>query len=172
MAKEPAAKASAKRKPATKTKAASKKKAASKTTSNKTTATALSPAAVIAAVQPEVRRKDAETLLEWFEDVSGYPPVVWSGGMIGYGRYRYSYKSGRTGEWFMTGFAARKSALSIHILPGYGFPKMADLLAQLGKHKTGAGCLYITRLDDIDMGVLRKIVEAGLAEVAATGEVL
>ncbi len=167
MGKAPASKAKAKRQPAKKA-----TKTAKKTTTNKTTTTEASAADVIGAVEPEVRRRDAETLLAWFEEVSGYPPVVWSGGMIGYGRYRYSYKSGRTGEWFMTGFAARKSALSIYIMPGYSFGNMPKLLAKLGKHKTGAGCLYVTKLADIDMAVLRKIVKAGLAEVAATEEVL
>ncbi len=132
---------------------------------NKTKASEQSPLDYIATVEPERRRTDAEILLPWFEKTTGLPAVMWGASTVGFGRYCYKYESGREGEWFMVGFAPRKANMSIHIMPGYQFEKMPDALSRLGKHKVGKGCLYVTRLDAIDLDVLGEIVDAGLANL-------
>ncbi|MEM9902412.1 MAG: DUF1801 domain-containing protein [Pseudomonadota bacterium] len=116
---------------------------------------------VIAAAEPAHRREEGRVLDALFREASGFEPLVWSGGMIGYGRYDYAYKSGRTGTWFATGFALRKANVALHIMPGYA--DFGDLLARLGPHKTGAACIYVTRLTRVDPFVIAEIVRAGLA---------
>ncbi|MEM6852548.1 MAG: DUF1801 domain-containing protein, partial [Pseudomonadota bacterium] len=122
----------------------------------KTKATNASPAAVIAALEYPTRKADAETLLAFFDRVTGLPAKMWGPSMIGYGRYAYRYESGREGEYFMTGFSARKTALSIYIMPGYA--DLTEMLSRLGKHKMGKSCLYINKLADVDMAVLEEMV--------------
>ena len=129
---------------------------------NKTVPTDVSPAAFIATVENATRRTDAQTLLSWFEKVTGLEPVMWGPSIIGYGRYRYRYETGLEGESMLTGFSPRKSAMTVYIMPGYRFPEMQDKLSRLGKHKLGKSCLYIGKLADIDMQVLREIVEDGV----------
>jgi len=129
---------------------------------NKTVPTDVSPAAFIATVENAARRADAQMLLSWFEEVTGLEAVMWGTSIIGYGRYRYKYESGREGESMLTGFSPRKSAMTVYIMPGYQFPEMQDKLGRLGKHELGKSCLYISKLDEIDMQVLREIVEHGV----------
>ena len=86
---------------------------------------------------------------------------MWGASLIGYGRYHYKYDSGREGDMLITGFSPRKANLVLYIMPGYR--DLSDKLARLGKHKIGKSCLYINKLADIDMDVLREIVEDGLA---------
>ena len=131
-------------------------------TDNKTQQTSASPGAFIASVENKTRQADAQKLLRWFEQVTGMKPKMWGETIIGYGRYAYKYKSGREGEWMLTGFSPRKTSLSIYIMPGYQFGNMQKQLARLGKHKTGKSCLYINKLADIDMPVLQEIVETGV----------
>ena len=89
------------------------------------------------------------------EDITGEKAVVWSGSMIGFGTYHYTYESGHEGDWFITGFAPRSKNLSIYLLAGLqGEP----LLEELGKHKTGKSCLYVNRLDDIDLEILKQLI--------------
>lgn len=133
-------------------------------TQNKTKATQQSVADFVASVDPERRRKDAETLVSFFRDVTGFEPVMWGSSIIGYGRYHYVYASGREGDFLATGFSPRKSALSIYIMPGYA--DFGNILERLGKHKIGKSCLYINKLDDVDMNVLAELVHAGLADLA------
>ena len=128
---------------------------------NKTQPTDVSPADFIASVEHDRRREDAEVLLKWFEDVTGYAPKMWGSSLIGYGRYHYKYDSGREGDMLVTGFSPRKANLVMYIMPGYR--DMGEKLARLGKHKLGKSCLYINKLADIDMDVLREIVEDGVA---------
>ncbi len=147
-------------------KTSSKKPAAG----NKTGPTTTSPAKFIASVEHEMRRADAERLLVWFEVVTGLKPKMWGPSIIGFGRYHYKYDSGREGDYFLTGFSPRKSALTVYVMPGYRFDDMADKLARLGRHKTGRSCLYINKLSDIDMDVLRDIVADGVAHMRKTHE--
>lgn len=127
----------------------------------KTKPTEASPKDFINAVEHPTRRDDALALLEFFNRVTALKPKMWGPSIIGYGRYAYKYDSGREGEYFLTGFSPRKSAMSIYIMPGYR--DMSDKLARLGKHKTGKSCLYVNKLTDIDMEVLQEIVEDGVS---------
>lgn len=127
----------------------------------KTTQTNVSPADYIATVEHDIRRADAEYLLEWFTDVTGMEARMWGPTIIGYGRYAYKYDSGREGEYMITGFAPRKSSLVFYIMPGY--QDLGEPLKRLGKHKLGKSCLYINKLKDIDLDALKEIVEAGVA---------
>lgn len=130
---------------------------------NKTQATGLDPAAFLATVAPERRRQDGERLLGFFQEVTGFKPVMWGPSIIGYGRYHYVYDSGREGDFLATGFSPRKAALSIYIMPGY--QDYSEILNRLGKHKLGKSCLYVNRLEDIDMDVLAELVRSGLADL-------
>lgn len=121
----------------------------------KTTATDRSVADFIAAVEHPQRRADAETLSALFEAVSGEPPTMWGTSIIGFGRYQYRYDSGHEGEAARLGFSPRKANLVIYIQAG--FDEYADLLARLGKHRTSVSCLYVNRLSDIDLDVLREL---------------
>lgn len=89
---------------------------------------------------------------------------MWGPSLIGYGRYHYSYASGREGDFLATGFSPRKASLSVYVMPGY--QDYDEILAQLGKHRMGKSCLYITKLADVDLGVLRKLIRAGLDDLA------
>ena len=130
---------------------------------NKTIPTDQSAADWIAQVEPPAKREDAERLDALFREVTGEEPVMWGQGMIGYGHYHYRYDSGREGDWMRIGFSPRKARHSIHLMGGYcdkaTGEKSDALLAKLGKHKTGASCLYINKLADVDMDVLRELVE-------------
>lgn len=116
--------------------------------------------AFLASVEHPVRRADALTLDTMFREVTGWAPHMWGPSMVGYGSYHYVYESGREGDFLATGFSPRKANLSIYILPGY--QDFDAELARLGKHKRGKSCLYINKLDDVDMAVLREMVARGL----------
>jgi hypothetical protein len=100
---------------------------------------------------------DAQALRDLMAEVTGVPPVTWGRGIVGFGTYHYRYASDREGDWFAVGLAARKSSLTVYLPTGLG--PHADLLAGLGPHTTGTGCLYLKRLADVDEKVLRRIVE-------------
>lgn len=131
---------------------------------NKTQPTGASVEDFLAAVTPERRRTDALALDRLFREVTGFQPQMWGESILGYGRYHYRYASGREGDFLATGFSPRKANLSIYIMPGYG--NFGDLLARLGKHKTGVSCLYVNKLADIDMAVLGELIRAGLRDLA------
>lgn len=133
---------------------------------NKTQTTAVDPAAFIDTVDNPTRRADAHTLLALFNRVTGLNPQMWGPTMIGYGRYHYTYASGREGDAMITGFSPRKSSLVLYVLSGYD--GLEDHLARLGKHKHGKSCLYVNKLADIDMAVLEAIIEHGLEHMRAT----
>jgi len=120
------------------------------------------PKAFIDRVAHEQRRKDAHELLELMKDVTGEPPKMWGPSIVGFGRYRYQYASGREGEMCLTGFSPRKQSLVLYLGPGLD---NSALLAKLGKHKRGEGCLYINKLDDVDRDVLRELLASSVAEM-------
>jgi len=132
-------------------------------TSNKTQPTRQRPADFIAGVEPERRRADAKVLLGFFQKVTGFDPVMWGGSIIGYGRYHYVYETGREGDSLATGFSPRKASLSVYIMPGY--QDYSAILDRLGKHRLGKSCLYINKLDDVDMDVLAELIRAGLRDL-------
>ncbi len=117
----------------------------------------------IAAVEPEPKRQDTQWILEMMESVTGSKPAMWGPSIIGFGHFTYMYKSGRTLDWFLTGFSPRKQNFSLYIMDG--FSRYDELLSAVGKHKTGKSCLYIKRLDDIDREALRKLVETSVAHM-------
>lgn len=86
---------------------------------------------------------------------------MWGDSIVGFGRYRYRYESGRSGEWFLTGFSPRKKDLTLYVLPG--LDAFADVTARLGRFRTGRSCLYLKRLEDVDPGALRELVARGVA---------
>lgn len=131
---------------------------------NKTLPTDADAEAFLKAVEPERRRADVLRLDRIFREETGFQPVMWGPSIVGYGRYHYVYKSGRQGDFLATGFSPRKTALSVYIMPGYG--DFGDIMQRLGKHKTGRSCLYINKLADIDEGVLRELIGAGLRDLA------
>jgi hypothetical protein len=125
----------------------------------KTRPTSLSPTAFIRQVAHE-RRKDCQELIALMRDVTGHPPKMWGSSIVGFGEYAYKYASGREGQSLLTGFSPRKQNLVLYLGPGI---ENKNLTARLGKHKTGKGCLYLTRLDDVDRDVLRALVEESVA---------
>ncbi len=130
---------------------------------NKTEVTEVAIAEFLAQVEPERRRADAQRLDEIFREVSGFEPRMWGPSIVGYGRYHYKYESGREGDFLATGFAPRKANLVIYIMPGY--TDFSAILARLGKHKIGKSCLYINKLDDIDLAVLKELIAAGIEDL-------
>tara|TARA_R110002126_G_scaffold201238_2_gene348825 strand:+ start:127675 stop:128109 length:435 start_codon:yes stop_codon:yes gene_type:complete len=136
---------------------------------NKTQPTTTSAADFIATIENQRRREDAQILLSLFHRVTGYEPQMWGSSIIGYGRYHYSYESGRQGDFLVTGFSPRKAALSVYIMPGYR--DLSEKLSRLGKHKIGKSCLYINKLSDIDLTVLEEIVRDGVTYMKSKYEV-
>jgi len=129
---------------------------------NKTKTTGVDPQEFIEKVDGEEKRKDAEELLRLMSKVTGKPPKMWGATIIGFGKYHYKYESGREGEICMTGFSPRKPSLVLYLGPGLEDKK---LLARLGKHKVGKGCLYINKLADVDRAVLKELVVKAVAEM-------
>ena len=116
------------------------------------------------------KRDDAHALVELMSAVSGEPPVLW-GTMVGFGRYHYKYATGHEGDSFLVGFAPRKAEFSIYLMGTY-FPeeqaRREALLARLGKHRMGKACLYVKRLSDIDLDILRELAAISVARLRAT----
>lgn len=108
-------------------------------------------------VPDEKKRKDSFIILEMFKEITGEPPRMWGDSIVGFGSYHYkSERSKQEGDWLRTGFSPRKQSLTLYLT--YGFEPYAELLGRLGKHKTGKGCLYINKLEDVDLEVLRQLV--------------
>ena len=128
----------------------------------KTKPSNVDPLKFIAKVKSEVKRNDSHELVAMMQDITGEPPKMWGPSIVGFGSYRYAYASGHEGEVCLTGFSPRSGALVVYLGPGID---NAKLMAKLGKHKTGKGCLYVNKLDDVDRGVLRKLVEYSVAEM-------
>ncbi len=105
------------------------------------------------------RREQAQTVLALMQEVTGAQPTMWGASMIGFGRQPYTTADGKQHEWFAVGLAPRKQALTLYGLTYYG--SNTDLLDRLGSHTTGKGCLYVKRLDQIDLDVLRELIERG-----------
>ncbi len=123
---------------------------------NKTQKTSENVEWFLTSISEDEKRLDSLKLLDIMQDITQAPPTMWGTSIVGFGEYHYKYKSGREGDWFLTGFAPRKQALTLYL--------MCDLSHDglnfdgLGKHKKGKGCLYIRRLSDIDLTVLKKLI--------------
>ncbi|HOJ19813.1 MAG TPA: DUF1801 domain-containing protein [Ignavibacteriaceae bacterium] len=123
----------------------------------KTKETSASVEDFINSVKDEVKRKDSFTLLKMMEKASNEKPKMWGSSMIGFGNKIYkSPATGREVEWFKIGFSPRKANISLHLV--LDIKKHSAELKKLGKHKTGVGCLYINKLEDVDLKVLEKLI--------------
>ena len=125
---------------------------------NKTKKTAQNVEDFINEVDHEGKRKDAFEILEMMKQVTGADPKMWGTSIIGFGDIHYKYASGREGDWFRCGFSPRKAKISMY-LGGCDISKQQEMLDRLGKHKTGKGCLYINKLADVEMSVLKEMVK-------------
>src|SRR5512134_3587589 len=114
----------------------------------------------INSVADEQKRNDCLELLKLMKQVTKEEPKMWGSSIVGFGSYHYKGKSGREGDWLLTGFSPRKQNLTLYLMGG--FDTHAALLNKLGKFTTGAGCLYIKRLDDVDKKVLKELVQASV----------
>lgn len=108
------------------------------------------------AVEHAGRREDGKAVAKLLAEVSGEKPVMWGPSIVGYGSY-----NGKTGDWPRIGFSPRKGNMVLYVLTGVA--EEADLLDRLGPHKTGKACLYINRLSDVDMDVLRRLAELSMS---------
>ena len=115
-------------------------------------------------VTDTIRRQDCYTILKLMEEVTGYEPKMWGDSIVGFGSYHYRYASGREGDMPLTGFSPRKQNLTIYIVPG--FEHYERLMAKLGKFKTGQVCLYINKVADIDLPVLRELVKESVQQIS------
>lgn len=134
----------------------------------KTQKTGASVAAFLEGVASEKKREDSYAILDLMGQVTGEEPAMWGTSIVGFGSYRYKYASGREGEWFLAGFSPRKRNLTLYIMSG--FDAYEPLLAKLGKYKTGKSCLYINKLEDVDLGILRELVGLSVAHMAGGRE--
>lgn len=123
----------------------------------KTKPTAVDPRAFCEAVEWSVRRADGLELLQIFTQATGQEPVMWGPTMVGFGQVHYESSSGRHGDWFKIGFSPCKASLTLYGMQGA--PTFKELTTHLGKHKLGAGCLYITSLKNIDRQVLHQLIK-------------
>ena len=130
----------------------------------KTKLSNVDPSAFIDKVKSEVKRKDSHELAAMMQDITGAPPKMWGASIVGFGTYHYVYESGHEGDICLTGFSPRSSALVVYLGPGIDNEK---LMAKLGKHKRGKGCLYINKLTDVDLGILKTMMAAGVRKTVA-----
>src|SRR5688572_17365050 len=107
-------------------------------------------------VADEQKRNDCFEILKMMKQITKEEPKMWGSSMVGFGSYHYKGKSGREGDWMLTGFSPRKQNLTLYLMGG--FDEQKDLLKKLGKYKTSVGCLYIKKLDDVDKKVLKELV--------------
>jgi hypothetical protein len=127
---------------------------------NKTKPTSESVTDFLNSVKEEEKRKDSFVILEMIKKASGEEPKMWGSSLIGFGDVHITSASGREVDWFRIGFAPRKANFSLYL--SFNIKEHADLLSKLGKHKTGMGCLYINKLADVDMKVLKDLVNTSL----------
>jgi len=114
-------------------------------------------------VSDKGRREDCLAVIEIMREVTKEEPERWGANIVGFGRYHYKYESGREGEWMITGFSPRKGDLTLYLMGG--FESYPNLMKRLGKHKTGKACLYIKKLADVDLKVLKELVEKSVAQM-------
>ena len=123
----------------------------------KTKQTEQSVAEFLGNVSDDKKRQASWKILELMQAATQAEPKMWGEGIIGFGQYHYKHASGREGDWFLTGFSPRKQNLTLYIMSG--FDQYETLLGKLGKYKTGKACLYINKLEDIDLEVLKELIE-------------
>lgn len=128
----------------------------------KTKESTASVKAFIKSLDDSQKQADSKELVKIFSEVTGKKPKMWGSSIIGFDKYRYKTKNGQEYDWLLTGFSPRKAQISIYIMTG--FKDHQDLLDKLGKHKVSSGsCLYIKKLDDISIPVLKKIIQKSIS---------
>jgi hypothetical protein len=132
---------------------------------NKTKPTAQTVEGFVAQVEPEARRAESRAICDLLARASGETPTMWGTSIVGFGSYRYRYDSGREGDAPRVGFSPRKAALTLYVMDG--FEGRDELVARVGKVTTGASCVYIKKLSDVDLGALETLVSASLEHMAA-----
>lgn len=125
---------------------------------NKTRANGASVRAYLDAIPDAARRQDCEAISALMARVTGTPPVMWGDSIVGFDSYHYKYDSGREGDAPLVGFSSRKGDISLYL--SCGAPELEELLGRLGRHKMGKACLYLRRLDEVDLDVLEQLVAA------------
>ncbi|MCP2028940.1 hypothetical protein L1276_004119 [Flavobacterium sp. HSC-32F16] len=130
---------------------------------NKTTETESSVIDFIKVIDDENKRNDAFELLKIMQEVTGFEPKLWGPNIIGFGSYHYKYASGHEGDAPLTGFSPRKDAISLYLNPV--FENKEELLLKFGKHKAGKGCIYIKKLTDIDLEILKKMISLSVESI-------
>lgn len=120
--------------------------------------------AFLNSLDDEQRQKDSLKILEIMKQLTGDQPKMWGSSIVGFGSYHYKYESGREGDWFLTGFSPRKQALTVYIMTG--FKKYDSCLQNFGKHKTGASCLYLKKLSDINLDILKEMIKDSITAIS------
>jgi len=128
----------------------------------KTKPTKVSVAGYLAAIKNDARRQDCEAVVKMMTRVTKEKPVMWGPSIIGFGKYHYKYDSGHEGDMCIAGFASRKDAIVIYLMPDILADKKR--MARLGKHTHGKSCLYVKKLEDVDVKVLEQLVKDSVAE--------
>ena len=130
---------------------------------NKTQRTDASVEEFLNTIPDETRRKDAFVILDLMRQATGAEGKMWGSSIVGFGERHYHYASGREGDWFVVGFSPRKQAMTLYL--SYGDIQKFSLLSKLGKHKTGKGCLYINKLADVDLAVLKELIHNSVNKI-------
>lgn len=117
----------------------------------------------IATVAEEQKRSDSKVLVKMMREISGCEAEMWGGSIIGFGRHNYKYESGREGEWFLCGFSPRKQSISVYVMGSS--KEIEEMISRLGKHKRSKGCLYFKRLADLEVELLKKVIQASVERI-------
>jgi hypothetical protein len=134
----------------------------------KTKATNASVKQFLNAVEDKQRRADCKIVARLMRAATGNVAKLWGASMVGYGSYDFKYESGREGSWFLCGFSPRAQSLTLYIMPG--FSAFDSLMNKLGKYKTGKSCLYIKNLDDVDLAVLKQLIDESVKHMRSKYE--
>ncbi len=129
----------------------------------KTKATKASVTEFLKGIPDRQKRADCRSIAKMMREATGKRAKMWGTSIVGYDRYDYTYASGRSGTFMITGFSPRAQNIAVYIMPG--FSKFGGLLKKLGKHSTGKSCLYIKRLSDVDEGVLARLIGESVKEM-------
>ena len=121
------------------------------------------PRAFLNRIPDKDRRRDALALMKIFQQVTGHPPRMWGGGIVGFGQYHYRYPSGHEGDAPLAAFSPRKTDFTLYLMPGLDAHR--ELMSRLGKHKAGKGCLYIRRLEDVHLPTLKLLIKRSTAHL-------
>ncbi len=133
----------------------------------KTKKTAGSVSRFIESVKDEQKRKDSFAVLEIMKKITKEEPKMWGSSIVGFGDFHFVYDSGREGDWLLTGFSPRKQALTLYIFGG--FERYLDLMSKLGKYKAGKSCIYVRKLEDLNLPVLKTLISESVKHVRKKG---